>query len=71
MKNLNSNVITITNIYNNSVNFELLISFLNTQDIDNYLRPINNLILTKIEDNIDYQCENITVTNYENLVINI
>jgi hypothetical protein len=66
MKNVHSNQITIAEIFNNQFSYSNIISIL--KERDTWERCINNLILTKIEENFDIQCENITTTNYEILV---
>lgn len=55
-------------MFSNQFNYSNIISVLDVEHI-NWERPINNLILTKIEENLDCQYENITAANYETLVM--
>jgi hypothetical protein len=68
MENVHSNRITPADIFNNQFDYNNIISIFPISETKNWERCINNLILTKIEENFDTHCENITTANYEILV---
>jgi hypothetical protein len=68
MENVHSNRIALSEMFNNQFDHSNFISIFEAEERQNWERSINNLILTKIEENFDIQCENITTANYEILV---
>jgi hypothetical protein len=69
MENVDKNIITLSEMFNNQFNYLNIISILPGDEKKIWERSLNNLMLTKIEEHFDIQCENITNTNYEILVI--
>mgnify|MGYP007031271066 CR=1 FL=1 len=69
MENVHYNIITPSEMFNNQFDYHNMISILPVEEREAWETCLNNLILTKIEEHFDIQCENITNTNYEILVI--
>jgi hypothetical protein len=61
--------ITISNLYNNKVNFANLVTVLPYEKERVYRRSINNLVLTKIEESINDNKEDILISDFDILVI--
>jgi hypothetical protein len=68
MTNLNDNKISLKNLYRNRCNFRNIVSVLPHDKQVIYRRSLNNLLLKKIEENLNTQYENILISDYEILV---